>query len=289
MQLVRETLNETYESYKILTKVVKDIINKAPVVNRIYNIQDLVDIKKYPTLKSFFDNKLSFELTDWSYVDGPHGEFIPNFITSRDNDKQIYNNTIGFIRIYGSENYNLQTILHELNHAYDYFISKGKINNEKNRYRDPGAYKYKNKELQNIAIKYYEYFPEEGIKKFKFDNFEDTAKRIKKYFQNNNLPLDEIDDFIKIAWNDYSKLTRAETKYLRLHPEQSSFFVDAISQIMFFNNNQIRNFNEIYKEFKEKYAIGRWNQLTPKIQKDLLRKLSQYWHKIKDEHESKTS
>jgi len=83
------------------------------------------------------------------------------------------------------------------------------------------------------------------------------------------------------------EISRAEAiNYFRLPHELSAFFINAINDINFFDNkNKIRPLKDVYKDFID--AFGSWEVLTPKIKKMLVRKLSQYYYKIKEEHEKK--
>ena len=66
--------------------------------------------------------------------------------------------------------------------------------------------------------------------------------------------------------------------YFRAQPEISALFTQAIDSINFDKKNSI---NVCYWQFKRNF-IG-YNHLTPKIKKDLARKFTQYYHKIREE------
>lgn len=93
----------------------------------------------------------------------------------------------------------------------------------------------------------------------------------------------------------YKSTDNFEKKYYRDISEQSAFFTEAINDTNFFDsNNNIRNINDVYKDFKEMYGAiwwgdkpgktNAWKYLTVKMQKNLSRKFSQYYYKIKEKN-----
>jgi len=71
--------------------------------------------------------------------------------------------------------------------------------------------------------------------------------------------------------------------YYRAPHELSAFFVQAVDGIDFFYDEAetvFRDFRDVHDEFKEK--MKGYKYLTPKIQRDLARKLSQYYYRIRE-------
>jgi len=94
----------------------------------------------------------------------------------------------------------------------------------------------------------------------------------------------------------YKTSSDFEEKYYRDTSEQSSFFTEAVNDVEFFDkNSNIRDIHSVYNDFKEIYGAiwwgdkpgktNAWKYLTPKIQKNLSRKFSQYYFNIKDKNE----
>lgn len=83
---------------------------------------------------------------------------------------------------------------------------------------------------------------------------------------------------------DIENLLDTYTKtYFRSPHEMSAYFVTAVNMINFFRDKEelfLRDFNDIYEEFKDTYQGYKY--LTPKDKKILARKLSQYYYKLKE-------
>lgn len=169
---------------------------------------------------------------------GDSGEIIINV-----NEKIIYDYILANYERYNKEEikeevyydiYNgdfISVLRHELQHAYDYYISDGKFTSDKS------------------SKAYY------------------AAKR-------NNAP----------------KTNRLKLKYLRLQHEVNARFTEAIAELNSYGlfNTDSNSFVELWEyldNFKTLY-YG-WENMTPKIQKYLMRRASQYYYKYKENFENK--
>jgi len=222
-------LNETYDSYTELKRYVENIGGEI-IGNRMYELKHFIkegdtynfinDFLQSGTTAIIFMKKLEFP-----------GTFVPpeaydGFGPNAPLLKLQYTNGIIMIR---ADSANIPTVLHELEHAYDYFRSDGKIDNTK------------------LGQKY--------LKHAK------AAASIGK-----NIGSDE-------------NLLRL---YYRTPHEQSSYFVQAINAIEFFDKNgNIKNIHEAYRLFKVFYEG--YQYLTPKDKRNLARKFAQYYHRIKEQ------
>lgn len=242
-------MNETYESYQEFEELawaIKNFIfNNKIVLDKFYSLQETYDPKlNFPVLKNFIDQGIGIglllktkkqketEFNDADYT--PANEF-------EEHDLSQYTGKFpgGIIRIFKyntNVNNNLvvdsHILIHELQHAYDYYRSKGKFVNTKKfakytkRRQNPNAYKEKGEEND---------------------------------------------------WNSY----------VRNEPELSSFFVEAINKsALYYHIKTEKSFKEIFDIFKENLP---WDSFTPKIQKMLVRKFSQYYYKFKEKYEHKKS
>ena len=78
--------------------------------------------------------------------------------------------------------------------------------------------------------------------------------------------------------------TSVKNLYFRTPHEMSAYFVMAINDIEFFDKRGIiRDFRTLYSEFIQTYY--QYQKLTPKDKNRLLRKLSQYYYKTKEDDE----
>lgn len=120
MKIVREHINESYESNRELNDLAQKIylkINDKKEIN--FSLDDIKDdTKKYIYIKDFVESSL----------------FIKN---NKDLDCYGYfdekNNTI---YLYKNMSFRLlNTLTHELQHAYDFFISNGKLKYGKKFYK----------------------------------------------------------------------------------------------------------------------------------------------------------
>jgi len=246
--LVRESiLNETYESYSELKKLTDDIFvnlikNSKYKIDKFYNINEFVNIEDYKILRDFINAGVGLILIEKEKND-PNGSYYDKSLYHSQNEpEKLYDLfPLGFIVIYFTEKYLTEktyltgdfkafheheineiknTMIHELQHAFDDYRSKGK------------------------------YSPSNEI----LASYKTDGKWIPK-------------------------------KYFRTNHELSAYFVSIIDNIKFFDdNNKIKDFNTIRVSFSN-MAFGMWGFLTPKIQKMYMRKLSQYYYKIKEQHE----
>lgn len=158
-------MNETYESYQefeeLAGNIKKFIFNNEIVLDKFYSLQEICDPKlNFPVLKNFIDQGIGIgimaekrkEFNDADYT--PANEFEENGLSQ-------YNGKFpgGIIRIF-KYNTNVDKnlvvdshiLIHELQHAYDYYRSKGKFVNSKKfakytkRRQNPNAYKENDEE-----------------------------------------------------------------------------------------------------------------------------------------------
>lgn len=85
---------------------------------------------------------------------------------------------------------------------------------------------------------------------------------------------------------DHSNLRRL---YYRTPHELSAYFTQTLERIRFFEEYRapykvLRNFKDLYEEFQN--IFQGYEYLTPKDKKVLARKFSQYYYKLKNEHEN---
>jgi hypothetical protein len=152
----------------------------------------------------------------------------------------------GIVVVY---NFKTSSILHELEHAYDDYRSKGKFTKTK---RFNKFIKLKSPD-DPISFKQDDVKDEESIKK--------TIKKIQN------------------RWENYYDM------YSRSSHEISSYFIQAIHSINFLDENtlNLKDIHDTWNLFKLNYSS--YNRLTDKMKKDLARKFSQYYNKINDEYE----
>jgi len=233
-------INETYESYvelKILAKDIFDAFKKGKIeANKIYYIQ-LFTNKTYKVINNLLSANIGIIFTSKEYGE-PRGTFIGSDEYSKEEAKQYkakYPN--GYIIIRGEVYFD--TLVHELQHAYDSLRSNGKYSYSKIGYKQ-----------RDLLEKPY---------KWTYRNEEERDKQFKEYSEY------------------YMKL------YHRSPHEISAKFSGTLSNIKFFydeNEIYLRNFNDVYDEFKEKFPG--YEYLTPKDKKILARKFSQYYYKLKE-------
>ncbi len=127
----------------------------------------------------------------------------------------------------------ISVIRHELQHAYDYYISDGKFNSDK-----------KSKDFYSKRV----------------DND------------------GEIDPEAK---------QKQKVKYFRLQHEINARFTQTISELNGYglvnNDGSMVTLKDYLEGFKKKFLA--WDLMTPKIQKYLMRRASQYYHKYKEEYD----
>jgi hypothetical protein len=252
-------LNETYESYEELNELGDNIVknyNKFSLFHklrkyRVYPIKKFIT-KEFKTINDFIEN---FKLgTCYLPKPGPtHGSYIPkkDFKESFPVSETFLNSLLekydGIIMFNTLEP---TTALHELQHAYDDYRSKGKYTETKQF----------NKYLKLEK-------PED---KFAASGTEAEVK-------------DKIKNFLK-------KYRRWATSYSKLTHEKSAFFVEAIKKTDFLINTgkqgvYFRNINLVWDEFKKNYQS--YDFLTPKMKKDAARKFSQYYYKLKEKYKDR--
>ena len=139
------------------------------------------------------------------------------------------------------------TILHELQHAYDDYRSLRKF----------------------IETKRFDKFvkldrPENTLVASGVTTKEDIQNKLKKLRNT------------RVHWTN---------SYTRLPHEKSAFFVQTIKKTDFFIDEKkliLKDIRTVWEEFKHNYQ--NWFSLTPKMQKDVMRKFSQYYYKIKEQN-----
>ena len=221
-------LNETYESQEELKQYVKDLValgNKLPF-KKFLTISKLIDTDKFKVIGDFLKN------TSLGLVIAPELKELPQFANVGgiylrpyeygalpiDKDiiaslKNTFKNLIVII------NPNGNVLLHELQHAYDDYRSKGKFISQKTE-----------------------------------DQLATAQKK------------------------------QDTTKYFRSVHELSAYYTQIVAELQFVNEyQQLRDFKSIYYEFKEMWP--QYDKLTPKIKKVLVRKLSSYYEKLKEERQ----
>jgi len=121
-------LNETYESYVELNQLAKDIFDayqkKKISINTFYYIQSFTK-RKYSVINDLIKANIGIIIV--TSKKSSFGAFCePKYYTT----KKEYQYLNGYIIIYNGELY-FSTLMHELQHAYDYIRSKGKYVNTK--------------------------------------------------------------------------------------------------------------------------------------------------------------
>jgi len=255
----QSVLNETYESFRELESVAKIIYKKFAKFflfrsrqGVIYPFKKFID-KKFSIIQDFIDNGnigILYVKINPDKNSGVKACFVPKkslgaFSNTTEDQKKLLNKYNGIIVIYSM---NYISILHELQHAYDYYKSNGKFYNNK--------------------------------KVLQFHNMEKPVSNPAFKGHNKEELEQQIDGYLK-------KLHRYMFTYSSTPVELSAFFIQTITNLEFFidagkQGIYFRDIHLLWDEFKEKYQ--NYDILTPKIKKDLARKFSQYYHKIKDEY-----
>ncbi len=171
----KNVLNETFESFqelKILAKDLFEALDKTLKIqgtrakfytqvkkNKIYYIKRIVK-RKFKVIDEFVNSSIgimrseSKDFSRGSYVQPKDYHEIKSILPDREISElqQIYPN--GIIVIYV---YDINVIIHELEHAYDDFRAKGKLTNTRMGYRFEDKYKKFNKiSSPEEKSKYYE-------------------------------------------------------------------------------------------------------------------------------------
>jgi hypothetical protein len=246
-------LNETYESFKELSLLAKEIFfqyrDGIKFTRKIYPIKSFVsDIEIYDVLKDFIKSSTGIILGEQDDFVNPGSFMSPKtynkFVQWIQNNKwgqdivtaeglqKSFNN--GIILLGYSYRYerasSINIVLHELEHAYDNFRSGEK----------------------------------------------ETNTTLGKRF------TDKIHQ---------GGMTSAINLYYRTPHEMSAFFVMVVNNIDFFDNHGIiKDFRTLYSEFEKEYnkiTLNQYEKLTKKDKNNLLRKFSQYYYKIKEDFEKK--
>jgi hypothetical protein len=129
-------LNETYESYEELKELAQDILKGYNDSDK-FPMSELIPIKKfakkeYKVIKDFLNTNISIV---WYYSDDKEFRhyagtfFTPDEYNNKNLEKKYPH---GYIAIYFMSS---KTVLHELQHAYDSFRSKGKFSYSKMGYK----------------------------------------------------------------------------------------------------------------------------------------------------------
>lgn len=144
-------LNETYESLTEILNLVNNL-NNILKINNVYFLEKLINKNNnYPILKNFIDSKVGIVILPQERNPNVAGLFFkPNEYYKLAGDNIELLNTLktkflGGIIIILSPNKNV--LVHEIQHAYDYYISKGKYINKKTHdvIRSTKDYKNSNK------------------------------------------------------------------------------------------------------------------------------------------------
>lgn len=249
------TLNETYESYVELKELADNIFenyNKFFLFRKfqyfkIYYLNDFVT-KKFKTIQDFINNGnigITYNNpTKQSSVGGFYAQQceFDKFELSKEKIEDLKQKINGLIVI---RKLRRSIILHELNHAYDDYRSHGKFVEHK---RQKKFIKLSLPDINDLT----------GVYKSK----EEYNEKYKKFIQ---------------------KQSKYFTSYSRNPHEISSYFVQTIRSINFFIDKKqmiLKDIHILWDEFKEKYQD--FKVLTPNMKKDLARKFSQYYYKLKE-------
>lgn len=259
-------LNETYESFEELYELASDIYEQFTKKFSLKKIKSYVfyNIKKfikydYVMLKDFLDNT-SIGII---YVKKRPDAHIDTgaFVVKKKSFKNTFNvefiddltKTFDYIIVV----YTMQTttILHELQHTYDFYRSKNKYEESK-----------KHKKHVEITRNY------NVMKELLDKGVSGDKESVEKILQKMNRTFD-----------DYY------TSYVRQQDEISSHFVQTLPLLTFYVKTKgkrlMRNLDNVWYEFMIKYPG--YNRLTPKQKKTLARKFSQYYYKVKEEVNAK--
>jgi hypothetical protein len=129
-------LNETYESYQELKILAEEISAKINIfnssINKLYPLSKLVQNSRYTVIKDFITNQVCIIITDQldtpaAYVSNDRYDlaFGNNFRSKHEN---ICKTGVILIR---PTSKNSSALIHELEHAWDDYRSKGKLLNTK--------------------------------------------------------------------------------------------------------------------------------------------------------------
>lgn len=242
MKLVREYINETYESGQELFKVAHILLRKLNSnelkLIHFYNILDFLNPEKFQNIKNFLKSGVGisffiFKGSNLRYFkpsgredDPPPGQYLSvdaydKHLPSPPEKKEEYKKKFpgGFIMMFVK---NPGILVHELQHAYDDYRSKNLIHLGKQE------------------------------SKFSDTNYKNQEDKLRAYF--------------------------------RQPTELSAYFTQTIHNINFRYKGIMKPFNDIQKEFFKKIRQLDYF-MTPKNKKIYLRKLAQYYYKIKEKYE----
>jgi hypothetical protein len=251
----QKPINETYESYVELEELAENTIKnfkkfslfKKLKKNKIYTLNSFID-KKFKTIDDFINNwKVGVVYANKDPNEFIGGKYIPkeqfSFISSNEEFVSFLNKKLDSIIIIFT--LSSDTMLHELQHCYDDYRSKGKFTNTKT------AFKYRTMKKPETKLPISTETSEEEFKK----------KR---------------DTLINDITNYYSLYTKSPH-------EMSSFFVQTIKKMNFFIDKKklyLKDLRTAWEDFKELYI--NYEYLNPNAKKSIVRKFSQFYHKIKE-------
>ena len=309
--LVRESiLNETYESYSELKKLSQHIdhLFKSEKIKeeKIYFIKELVNTNEYKILKNFIDNNLGLLFLDVD--DNFSGIFLlPENYKYHTEDldtslEELNKFSIGIVLINVDHSldmnnhppYDPETILHELQHSFDYYRSKGKTFSSEKNFNPSISHENEPTEENKLFIK--EILGYMGkLDEFKtFDEFKtyisDEFKRYEKYCEFKK-PVEEIKKQLEETALTLWKMNKDDKRFLEDYfnrsSEKSAYFVQALYNFDFMKDeNQIKTLKTAWDEFIKIFGINviLGNARSDKTRKKIAQKFSQYYYKFKEEH-----
>lgn len=132
-------LNETYESYVELKQLAKDIFDAYEkgdiLINKMYYIQSFTK-RNYNVINNLLNANIGISIyneNEWR-KGSTRGVFNPPSEYDDSETKRYgINHPNGYIIIYKMS---LHTLIHELQHAYDHLVSKGKFSHTKIGYKE---------------------------------------------------------------------------------------------------------------------------------------------------------
>jgi hypothetical protein len=155
--------------------------------------------------------------------------------------------------------YTTKTLLHELQHAYDYYRSGGKAMDSQ----------------------------------FKDTEYANDVRKREDMYQDKGKPT--LDSNIDLNEKELNFLSNLNKKYLNFPHEVNARFTQAVKDTSFWDvdvdveNDKfifiIKDINTAYKDFKRN--MTNWNVLSPEHKKSLSRRFSQFWHFEKEYTEEK--
>lgn len=290
-KIIQETLSSVIEEDFASVNEIKEISNQVLVLAaeknfnyivrqikegtqklHIYPVK-LIDIyqnspEKYPTLQDFVvdsnvvilfsfvkdSNTLGhYKWTDEEEYDKTRTRFVTLFyddklvddIREKIEDREKNRRTLEKHDIYFSFWYKFHSTLeHEIQHAYDDYRSKSKI--------------FRAKRFDKYRKKYHKKSGEETV-------VNDPKMLTKKHL-----------DYLKLQHEIEARFTQAisNTRFTNADFSKSTDGVDYVSYTM-------KPLSDVLKKFP--YEFSGWNLMSEKTKKNLIRRVSQYWHKIQED------